>query len=284
MGVFGWCGSPNLVTRKSACKPSLFRKVRVVRPRWSIRRVNLAVNYGTAQLGGGWRLSAGTPPTLFPTTVGPDQVGPPRAEPALPVVSSPSYPPNPPSNDSKIECVGVGEGVRGKTTQCEGVARVCVCWVPKLLGDGFLTAFQHCRRTPPFPRLSWLGASLSMVAERSEPEPISLSLQSSKNRLTGNREQQPPFSRVVETETNGRPRDMVAEEVGSFGNQKVDLPPHTRGPKGPSKFCGVCEEPLLDPFSANVGVGKPTRGSPPLADGQASIFEATSCERTGSRL
>ena len=67
----------------------------------------------------------------------------------------------------------------GKTTQCEGVARVCVCWVPELLGDGFLTAFQHCGRTPPFPRLSWLGTSLSMVAERSEPEPISLSLRSS---------------------------------------------------------------------------------------------------------
>ena len=77
---------------------------------------------------------------------------------------------------------------------------------------------------------------------------------------------------------------MVAEEVGSFGNQKVDLPPHTRGPKGPSNFCGVSEEPLWDPFSPNVGVGKPTRGSPPLGDGQGSIFLATSDERTGSRL
>ena len=72
------------------------------------------------------------------------------------------------------------------------------------------------------------------------------------------------------------PGDMVAEVVGSFGNQKVDLPPQTRGPKGPSKFCGVSVEPLWDPFSPNLGVWKPTRGSPPLADGQASIFEATS--------
>ena len=205
-------------------------------------------------------MSAGTPPTLFPTTVGPDEVGPPRAAPSLPVVSSPSYPPHPPSNNSRVERVGVGEGVRGKMAQCEGVARVCVCWVPKLLGDEFLTAFQHCCRTPPFPRLSWLGTSLSMVFGRSEPEPTSLSLRSSQNRLTGNREQQHPFSRVVETETNeSLPRDMVAEVVGSFGNQKVDLPPHTRGPKGPSKFCGVSEEPLWDPFSPNEGVGKPTR-------------------------
>ena len=113
-GVIGWYGSPNLVTRKSACKPSRFRKVRVVRPRWSSRRVNLAVNYGPAQPGGGWRLSAGTPPTLFPTTVSPDQVGPPRAEPALPVVSSPSYPPHPPS---KFECVGVGVRVKRRSAR-----------------------------------------------------------------------------------------------------------------------------------------------------------------------
>ena len=79
----------------------------MVRPRWSSRRVNLAVNYGPAQPGGGWRLSAGTPPPLFPTTVDPDQVGPPRAEPSLPVVSSPSYPPHPPSNNSKFERAGV---------------------------------------------------------------------------------------------------------------------------------------------------------------------------------